>query len=58
MGTRSLVLSTILCLGSVLSSMTAPATCSANRIPGIPIMIKCPCPGPVYVESQRCASQT
>ena len=22
----------------------------ANRIPGIPIMIKCPCPGPTYVE--------
>lgn len=29
----------------------------ANRIPGIPIMIKCPCPGPTYVESQRCCTK-
>lgn len=35
----------------------APAA-MANRIPGIPIMIKCPCPGtPVYVESQRCCTK-
>jgi hypothetical protein len=53
---RIRALSTILALGSLLSPMTAPPA-SANRIPGIPIMIKCPCPGPVYVESQRCCTK-
>ncbi len=51
---RSSVISTILILGSA----SVASTTWANRIPGIPIMIKCPCPGPVYVESQRCCTKS
>lgn len=57
MDTRSLALSTIVFMGSALGLMAPSPARAANPIPGIPILIKCPCPGPVYVESQRCCSK-
>ena len=50
---RSTQFATILSLIAISGASTA----WANPIPGIPIIIRCPCPGPVYVESGRCCTK-
>lgn len=53
---RPLAFTLVVALVSALASMS-PTPCTANRIPGIPLIIRCPCPGLPYVESTRCCTK-